>query len=453
MSQKKTILVVDDDEIVLQVMNDLLEYKTMKVVTAKDGDEGLELFKKHQPKIVFLDFNMPKMNGIEVMEKILEMDPSVSVVIFTGGATVNTAVEAMKKGAYDYVTKPMSFTKISLLIDRIINSQTLMEEYQLLQAKLDQLFGFKNFVGTSAQIRKVYNQIKQVSQTDSTVLLQGESGTGKELVANALHYSGKRKGKPFVKVNCAALPEGIIESELFGHEKGAFTSAITRRIGRFELADGGTLFLDEIGEPPVSTQVKLLRVLEFQEFERLGGNETIKVDVRLITATNRDLEQAVKEKKFREDLYYRLNVINICIAPLRERREDISVLAHHFLEKYASQMNKPITKIAKKAVNILEAYHWPGNVRELANTIERAVVFCKGNTLTERDLPSNIKSAASGLSIALDLPSFSLATSEKLLIEKALAETNWNLKSAAKLLEISRGTLYSKIAKHQIKEE
>jgi len=451
MADSKPILVVDDEELILEFMRDLFQYKNMNVVAAQSGSEGFECFKKYHPSIIFIDFNMPNMNGIELMEKILEEDPSVYVIIFTGNANIDNAVEAMRKGAYDYISKPIDLKKISILIDRIIKSQAVLEEKETLQNKLDELFGFRNFVGVSPQIRKVYEQIKQVAQTDSTVLITGESGTGKELVANALHYSSKRKGKPYIKVNCAALPETIIESELFGHEKGAFTSAVSRRIGRFELANGGTIFLDEIGDIPISTQVKLLRVLENREFERIGGNETLKVNIRLITATNRNLEKLVKEGKFREDLYYRLNVININIAPLKERREDISVLANHFLQKFSTEMNKPLARISKKAMNILTSYNWPGNVRELVNTIERAVVFCKGRTLTEKDLPLHINAQASGLSVNLQLPTYSLPKAEKTLIKKVLEETKWNLKRSAELLEISRGTLYSKMKKYKIK--
>jgi len=451
MIEAKPILVVDDEKLMLDFMRDLLLTKQMNVIAADNVDDGLKLYNEYQPYIVFLDLNMPKVTGIQLMEKMLEKDPNVSVIIFTGETSIDPAVEAMRKGAYDYVSKPVNIKKISLLIDRIIQAQKFIRERNVLQEQLDELFGFRNFVGISPQIKRVYEQIKQVSQTNSTVLITGDSGTGKEIVANALHYSSKRKGKPYIKVNCAALPETIIESELFGHEKGAFTSAVARRIGRFELANGGTIFLDEIGDIPISTQVKLLRVLEAREFERLGGNETIKVDIRLITATNRNLEKAVKEGKFREDLYYRLNVINIKMAPLIERKEDIPVLANHFLEKYATEMNKSIAKISKKAIDVLKSYHWPGNVRELVNAIERAVVFCKGKILTEKDLPSAITAQVTGLALGLDLASFSLAEAEKSLISKVLTKTNWNLKQAAELLEISRGTLYGKIEKHKIK--
>lgn len=446
----KKILVVDDEKSLLVMMKDMLAQKEAEVITTPDSEEAYEIFLKERPEIIFCDYKMPKMNGIQLMEKILEHNPLVAVVIITGMNDVHLAVEAMRKGAYDYILKPMDIGKILPLIDRIIESQNIREEKKVFEDQIDQLFGFKNFVGNSEQIRHVYEQINRVAASASTVLITGESGTGKELVANAIHYTSNRKGKPFIKVNCAALSESLIESELFGHERGAFTSAHAKRIGRFELADTGTLFLDEIGDIPSSTQIKLLRVLEFKEFERLGGNETIKVDVRLITATNKDLQKAVKEGHFREDLYFRLNVINIKNSPLRERKGDISLLAYHFLEKYSSQMNKRINRISKNTLKTLEAYPWPGNVRELENAIERAVVFCQGGVLTEDELPSNIKAETSGFTISLNLPSYKLAEAEKIIIEKVLSMTRWNLKSAAEILGISRGTLYSKIEKHKL---
>lgn len=446
----KKILVVDDEKSLLVMMKDMLAQKDAEIITTPDSEEAYDIFLKEKPEIVFCDYQMPKMNGIQLMEKMLEYNPLIAVVIITGMNDVHLAVEAMKKGAYDYILKPVDIGKILPLVDRIIASQNILEEKKVFEEQIDQLFGFKNFVGNSEQIRLVYDQINRVAASGSTVLITGESGTGKELVANAIHYTSNRKGKPFVKVNCAALSENLIESELFGHERGAFTSAHTKRLGRFELANTGTLFLDEIGDIPSSTQIKLLRVLEFKEFERLGGNETIKVDVRLITATNKDLQKAVKEGHFREDLYFRLNVINIKNSPLRERKGDISLLAYHFLEKYSSQMNKRINRISKNALKTLEAYPWPGNVRELENAIERGVVFCQGGVLTEDELPSNIKAEASGFTITLNLPSYKLAEAEKIIIHKVLDSARWNLKSAAEILGISRGTLYSKIEKHKL---
>ncbi len=447
---QKPILIIDDDVELLELMQDALRHRNLQTILAENGTDGIKKFEKYRPEIIFLDFKMPRMNGIETMEKILAIDPGAYVIICTSYADLDTAVEAMKKGAHDYLIKPVDFKKISMLIERIQKSKALQEENTVLQNQLDQLFGKSNFIGVSPQIRHIADQIDQVAGTDSTVLITGESGTGKELVANALHYSSRRKTKKFVKVNCAALAETVIESELFGHEKGAFTSAITRRIGRFELANGGTIFLDEIGEIPLSTQVKLLRVLENREFERLGGNETLKVDIRVIAATNRNLEKLVEQGLFREDLFYRLNVINIHLPPLRERKEDIPVLANHFLKKFATEMNKPVTKFSRKALQILESYPWPGNVRELVNTIERSVVFCKGKTLTEKDLPYNFGSNGKSGMISLQLPSYSLTETEKILIQKVLQETKGNLKRAAELLKISRGTLYSKLEKLSI---
>ncbi|MBN1480551.1 sigma-54-dependent Fis family transcriptional regulator [candidate division KSB1 bacterium] len=452
MGCQNTVLIVDDDERLLEMMEEMLSGKNLRILTTSDSLEAFELYLTEKPCVVFCDYVMPNMNGIEIMQKILQHNPQVAVVIFTGAGTVTNAVEAMKKGAYDYITKPMDIAKMSVLIDRILETQAIRQEKEVLQQQLDQLYGFENFVGNSEQIQHVFQQIQRVASSDSTVLISGESGTGKELVANAIHYSSSRKGKSFIKVNCAALSENLIESELFGHEKGAFTSAISKRIGRFELANNGTLFLDEIGDIPPSTQIKLLRVLEAKEFERLGGNDTIKVDVRLLTATNKNLHKAVKDGTFREDLYFRLNVINIHIAPLRERPSDISLLVHYFLEKYTSQMNKRIHRISNNAMLILESYNWPGNVRELENAIERAVVYCQGNVLTEEDLPPNIKAEAEGVKLTLNLPSYSLYGAEKLLIEKVVKQSNWNLKQAAATLGISRGTLYSKLDKYKIKK-
>ncbi len=447
------ILVVDDDLVDLKIMQKFLATRNLQCWIAQNGEDGLALYFKHLPKIVFLDFLLPKMNGIELMEKILENDPEVIIVIFTGYASIETAVSAIKKGAYDYISKPFDQVQLSLLLDRIVKSQEILNERNLLQHKLDDLFGSKNFIGQSSAVKTVVRQIQHVSGTDSTVLITGESGTGKELCAHAIHYSSQRRGKPFVILNCAALPETIVESELFGHEKGSFTSAFNRHIGKFELAHQGTLFLDEIGDLPLGTQAKLLRIIESQQFERVGGNETIQVNVRLITATNHDLKQAVSDGKFREDLFYRLNVINIHIPPLRERKEDISLLLEFYVHKFASQMNKPVQSISTKARSILLAYDWPGNVRELVNTIERAVVFCDSTIITEKELPSNFRNPQTENSANSNFPIMKLAEAERKLITRILTETNWNLRRSAKILDIHRGTLYSKIEKLNIKKE
>ena len=451
MDLSKTVLIVDDDQFILDMMKELLSTKSVRVITAGDGVEGFAQFINEKPDIVFTDLKMPNKDGIALLEDIMKRDAEANVIVFTSFGSVDSAVEAMKKGAYDYITKPFDLDKITYLIDRIFKSEEVESENRFLKDQLEKLYGFDNFIGQSNQIQKVFKQIQQVQKVSSTVLITGESGTGKELVANAIHYSGPRKGKPFVKINCASLPESIIESELFGHEKGAFTSAHTRRIGRFELANGGTIFLDEIGDIPASVQIKLLRILENKEFERLGGNDTLKTDIRLITATNRDLEKAVKEGKFREDLFYRLNVIRIYLPTLRERQEDIPLLANFFTAKYANEMNKIVDKISNKAMKRLQSYPWPGNVRELENTIERAVVFCKRKTLDVHDLPSSVTFKDDDAFIVMNLPSYSLGNAEKVLLKKVLLLTNWNLKKSAELLNISRGTLYSKIEKYNLK--
>jgi two-component system, NtrC family, response regulator AtoC len=395
---RQNILIVDDSVEILQMFKRMLVDKELDCILADSASRGFELFKLHKPKIIILDLVMPGMNGVELMEKILQLDPTVTVIICSGQGTIETAVDAIKNGAYDFITKPIRLLEFNLLMGRILAHQQLIQERNLLQNQLNQLFGIDNFIGKSPQINHVLHQISQVSKTDSNVLITGESGTGKELVASALHYSSPRKGKPFIKINCASLPENTIESELFGHEKGAFTSAFTKRIGRFELANEGTLFLDEIGDMPVAIQAKILRVLENKEFERVGGSKTIRSDVRLIAATNKNLGNLVNLKTFREDLYFRLNVININLPPLKERNGDIPLIASHYLSKYASQMNKPIIKISANAIKLLEAHKWPGNVRELANTIERAVVLCKNNIITEDDLNQNIISNNTGFS-------------------------------------------------------
>ena len=453
MKTKKTILVVDDDPFILEMMTELLSGESLEVITASNANEGLKKFIQKKPGIVFTDLKMPGKDGLTLMEEIFQLNTESEVILFTSFGTVDTAVEAMKKGAYDYITKPVDLNKITFLIDRIFKSDDILKENNRLKNQLERLYGCENFIGESFQIQNILKQIQQVQKVNSTVLITGESGTGKELVANALHYSGLRRGKPFVKVNCAALAESVIESELFGHEKGAFTSAHSRRIGRFELADTGTIFLDEIGDISPSVQVKLLRVLENREFQRLGGNETLKTDVRLITATNRDLESAVAERTFREDLYYRLNVICIHIPALRERPEDIPLLATHFMFEYAGKMNKNIKSISEETMEILKTYHWPGNVRELENTIERAVVFCKNKTLHPNDLPPHVTNNEDSPFIVMNLPSYSLGHAEKILLKKVLLLTKWNMKKSAEMLDISRGTLYSKIEKYDIKQK
>ena len=449
---KKKILIVDDDEDILEFISEILTNKGYLTLVAKDGIEAVKIIENEEVSIVISDLEMPRMDGIQLLKWIKKEYSEIVTIIVTGYGTVETAVEAMKIGAFDYILKPLNQYHFLLLIDRVYARKNLLEENIYLLDELSKRFHFDNIVGRSPEMLRLFEEIKRVSGTVATVLLIGESGTGKELVASAIHYSSPRKAKPFVKLSCAALPEGIIESELFGHEKGAFTSAVSQKKGRFELADGGTIFLDEIGDLPLSTQVKLLRVLETKEFERVGGTETIKVDIRLISATNQDLQKMVAEKKFREDLFYRLDVVSIHIPSLRERKSDIELLVNHFLHKYSLETNKKIDNIGPRAMALLQGYDWPGNVRELENAIERAVVFCQWNVIKPEDLPEQIRKECSSLQMSQRLSLKNLALVEKRLINGVIGETSGNIKKAADILGISRGTLYSKMKKFGIRK-
>lgn len=435
MEQHK-ILIVDDEVNLLESLGDLLSKKGYDVATAKDGLEAMARLECESFQVMIVDLRMPGMSGLELLEKVKSQFPETSVLILTAYGTIKSAVTAVKMGAYDYICKPFMPEEILTAITNILEQQRLLHEYE---------YEFEKLIGKHPSMREVYRLIGQVSKTNCTVLVLGESGTGKELVAYAIHHNSDRRNKPFIKVSCAALPEGVLESELFGHERGAFTNAYYRRKGRFELADGGTLLLDEIGDMPLSTQVKLLRVLQEREFERVGGNETIKVDVRIIATTNKNLDVAVSEEKFRQDLYYRLSVVPIHLPPLRERKGDIPLLVGHFLKKFSEKNNKPVSNLSKDVLDLLMAYDWPGNVRELENVIERAVVLTKGDTITRHNLPSNLRD--SSRSISLWVHSKSLREAERQLLGWVLERTNWNIKKAANILQISRGTLYSKMKK------
>ena len=448
------ILLVDDEVNMLEVLRDVLVAEGHSVTTAISGFEALQKLENDASfDLVISDLKMPKMSGIELLESIKEKWPSLQVVILTAYGTVESAVESIKKGAYDYILKPFKADEIFGLIGRLLERKTLLEDNIFFQKELSKAYGFENILGNSPAMRDVFEKVETVAQTDSSVILTGESGTGKELLAHVIHYTSRRKRKRFLKVNCAAFAEGVLESELFGHEKGAFTSAVSRKPGRFELADGGTLLLDEIGDLPVATQVKLLRVIQTREFERVGGTETIKADVRLISATNQDLEEKIKEGTFREDLFYRLSVVPIHIPSLRERKEDIPILAEHFLQLFSKETNKRIERISEKAAKLLVSYSWPGNVRELRNYIERAVVFCKSTIIESQDLPSLLREKGDRGRITLRVESKSLYEMERKLIQHVLNETQWNLSEAARELKISRGTLYSKLSKYGLHEQ
>jgi len=440
MKKRVKILIVDDETIVRESLRDWLSDVGHQVLTAENATQALEIIQKEKPGIAIVDLIMPGMDGIELLKKAKEISPSIDVIIITAYGSIPTAITAMREGAYDYIEKPFCPERAELLIEKLVEHQRLLEENISLHQKLEGRYRFENIIAKSSRMQQVIEIIKAVAKSNATVLITGESGTGKELAARAIHSQSYRKDKPFVAVSCAALPETLLESELFGHEKGAFTGAYTQRKGKFEIANKGTLFLDEIGEMSANIQVHLLRVLEEKEFTRVGGNELIKVDVRVISATNKDLKRAIANGQFREDLYYRLNVVTIDLPPLRERKEDTPLLAQHFLKKFAAENQKEISDFSTEATDFLLKYEWPGNVRELENAIERAVILAKNSYIEVADLPqenlSLVNSGSSGKG---------LGEIEKEYILNTLKETGGNYSKAAKILGISRVTLYNKI--------
>ncbi len=446
------ILIVDDE---LSVRNSLYKWFAedgYRVATAADAKEALQKLEEHTWDIILLDIKMPGMNGLELQQRIREIDPTIVVIMITAYASVDTAVQALKAGAFDYITKPFDPDDLEHLIRNAIEKRQLTRENLQLKQKITQLTPEETIIAESPQMRHILEIVDTVAQTDSTVLIHGESGTGKEVVARAIHNRSKRRLFPLIAINCGAFPESLLESELFGHEKGAFTGAQYRRKGKIELADGGTLFLDEIGDVSPKTQLDLLRVLETHQFTRLGGNQVIQSDFRLICATNKNLEEEVRKGRFREDLYYRINVFFILIPPLRERKEDIPALAHFFLQKYARSMNKPFTDIAPEAMQLLKEYRWPGNVRELENAIERAMVVGTPPAIQARDLPFFQSISTRAAEKSLEPESDSLEAVEKAHILGVLTRTNWNIKRSAEILKIDRVTLYNKIKKYRLQK-
>ena len=439
------VLVADDDQAIREALSRTLEKFGYEVVLAEDGQVGLDRLREGGIHLLLADLQMPRLSGQELLKAAKAIAPDVEVIVITGHGTVEDAVDAMKEGAYDFITKPFKRVQLERTIRRAAEKQALALQNRRLQARLEELQEAGRIIGTSSVILETLNLVRQVAPSTATVLIQGESGTGKEVIADAVHQGSPRRDRPFVKVNCAALPESLLESELFGHERGAFTGAVARKEGRFELADGGTLFMDEISEISPATQAKLLRVLQSGEFERVGGTQTLKVDVRLVTATNADLATLVREKRFREDLYYRLNVIAIQLPALRERREDIPLLAHHFLRRYAAKNTKAIGGFTEEAMDLLQTYAWPGNVRELENAIERAVVLTRSDLITPADLPETLvrsDQAARHLVISIGTP---LEEVEDRLIEETLRYTRGDKTLAAKLLGIATRTIYRRI--------
>jgi two-component system NtrC family response regulator len=452
--QKLNILVVEDGKSQREMLRDFLNGEGHHVSEAENGEQALGLVQKHYYDLVLLDYKMPGMDGMAVLEAVKGLNPDIDAIMMTAYGTIETAVRAMKAGALDYITKPIELEELLILIDRLSERRTLLRENELLR---EQLRG-KGITGDqiiyqSGSMEEVMNMAGRVAESRATVLIQGESGTGKELIARLIHHLSPRSAQPMIIVNCAALPENLMESELFGHEKGAFTGADQRRIGRFEEAHKGTLFLDEIGELSPSVQVKLLRFLQDREFQRVGGNQTLQSDVRIISATNKDLEQKVKEGDFRDDLYYRLNVVAISIPPLKDRKEDLSPLMDHFLSKFAVENGKDIQGISPEAKDLLLKYDYPGNVRELENIMERAVVVTRDNVISTRDLPFDKAAAVENEDQTLGGTTLkeSVEILEKRLITDALKETSNHQTKAAELLGISERMLRYKIKKHDLK--
>ncbi len=450
MISSRRILVVDDEESHRLMLRAVLKEEGYQVTEAADGPEAIGAMEQESYDLVLLDLRLPAMDGIETLNEIKKISPLVPVIMMTAYASVKTAVEALKAGAFDYLTKPLDIEELKVLIEKALELYDLRTENIALKERLGDRFDFSRLIGQSAKMRELFNTLSLVAPTDATVLLLGESGTGKELVANAIHQNSLRKNQPFIKVSCAALPETLLESELFGHEKGAFTGAITRREGRFQLAHRGSIFLDEVGEMSGATQIKLLRVLQEKEIEPLGSNRPIKVDVRVIAATNKDLEKEVKAGRFREDLFYRLNVVPIILPSLRERREDIPLLANHFLKYYGEKNGKEFKGISNKALDLLIRYPWPGNVRELENIMERAVIMARGEIIVPADLPPVIQALAKEKeNEELQFPpGITLAQVERALILKTLEDTGGNRSRAAEILGINRRTLQNKLKEY-----
>ena len=448
--KRAPILVVDDDPGQRRIIEFWLQEAGHQVLTATDGLNGLKVFQQQGASVVITDMRMPAMSGLDLMAKIKAVDPEVPVILVTAFGTVADAVDAMRLGAADYILKPINADELKLSVTRIFERQQLVDENRYLRDLVGTEFQFPNLIGRSSRMREVFAVAGQVARRDSTVLITGESGTGKELLAKAIHQNSLRAGKPFIAVNCGALPETLVESELFGHTKGAFTGAVGERAGKFETANEGTIFLDEIGELPLAVQVKLLRVLQEREVDKLGSSHPVKVNVRIIAATNRDLKTQVEDGDFREDLYYRLCVITMELPPLRDRREDIPALTAHFLKRFSERYGTGNLNFSDEALDLLYKYDWPGNIRELENVIERMAVLTTGSQITAAELPAEVRTSRSRIaSIGLKLPAdgISLEDVEKEILVQALEKQNGNQTRAARYLNISRKTLIYRMEK------
>ncbi len=445
---KPSILVVDDELSVRDSLSKWFKEDGYRVGAAENANRALSLMNEGPWDIILLDIKMPGMDGLELQKRLKEIDRSAAIIMVTAFGAVDSAVQALKEGAFDYVTKPVDPEHLTHLVENALRTKKLSDENWRLRQQMSELSGVEEIVGESLQMKKVVDLARTVAQTDTTVMIRGESGTGKEMVARTIHANSSRRYFPIITVNCGAVPETLLESELFGHEKGAFTGAQYRRKGKFEMADGGTIFLDEIGTISQKMQIQLLRVIETKQFTRVGGNEVISSDFRVVCATNRDLEAAITDGSFREDLYYRLNVFTIFIPPLRERRDDIPPLVNHFIRKYATLMNKPAMDVDPGAMGMLIANRWPGNVRELENVIERAMVLAKPPAIRSSDLPFQFSQMQPGNS----QPDDSIAGMERVHIARVLEKLNWNITRSAEALGIDRVTLYSKISKYGLKK-
>ncbi len=453
MNAQWEILIVDDEEIARESMAAWMKEDGYGVETVASGREAIEKAKAKEYAIYFVDLKMPGgPDGIETMMEIRKIHPDASVIIITAYATVDTAITAMKEGAHEYVVKPCNPAEISLVVDRIIKVKNLQRENTILRQKLSGQYSFHDIVSKNERMHRIFDLVREVASLRSTVLIQGESGTGKELIARAIHYSGQRADKPFISVSCAALAETLLESELFGYEKGAFTGALGQKKGKFEIAEGGTIFLDEIGDVSPKLQMDLLRVLQERKFYRVGGSQELEVDVRVIAATNRHLQNEVQEGRFREDLYYRLNVINIQIPPLRDRREDIPLLARRFIERLSSELRKSVTGIDERAVRVLMNHDWPGHARELENAIERALVSSHEVVLTEEDFEFLVPAERSVVDWKIP-PNTRLDDLERAVIAATIHQTGGNIKRSATILGIDRSTLYDKLRKYNLGRE
>ncbi len=455
---KNKILVVDDEKLMRVSLEDKLMKEGYAVTCVTNAIEGLKISKTTDFDVVITDLRLPKMDGIDFLREIKKLSPDTVVIIMTAYGSIENAVTAMKEGAYDYVTKPFSLEELIVKLQKALKHKDMIAENILLKQCVLSQYGYDNVIGKTEAMKRVFEIINTVSNRDTTILIQGESGTGKELIAGAIHYNSNRRDGPFVKLSCAALNKEIMESELFGHEKGSFTGAIKTRHGRFELADGGTIFLDDVDDIPLEMQVKLLRVLQEREFERVGGEETISINVRVICATKKDLKKLVQDGLFREDLYYRLNVVNIQLPPLRERKEDIPLLVTYFIKKYSTQQHVHVNSIAQEALNLLLTYNWPGNIRELENAIEHAIAFCASDVIVPKNLPGNLLEGETPSGIfpielstidSIDLQE-TLSAAEKELLLWAYQKTNGNQVRMSEILRIPRTTLQNKLVKYDI---